>query len=108
MAETYSLQIDAGATFDGLQFRWLEDDKTTPVDLTGWTPKAQIRLTASDALALELTCAISSGLITVSATAAQTATLTEAKYVWALEMSKAGQVVRLVEGKVYVSPEVVR
>lgn len=108
MASRYSLNIEAGATFDSVQFRYLEDDGVTPVSLTGWTPKAQIRVSPEATLALELTCTVVNGLIGISATAVQTATLTGSQYVWALELSKAGVVIRLVEGGVSVSPEVVR
>jgi hypothetical protein len=109
MASNYSLRIDAGATFDSVQFRYLEDDKVTPVNLTGWTARAQIRKTATSALAIELDVTIADGLISLYASAADTALLTDANYVWALELEHTDDtVIRLVEGKVYVSPEVVR
>jgi hypothetical protein len=109
MAATYTLEIEAGATFDSVQFRYLEDDKVTPVNLTGWTARAQIRKTAAATLEIELDTTISGGLISIAASAVDTALLTERNYVWALELEHTdGTVIRLVQGKVYVSPEVVR
>lgn len=112
MADNLTLYIEAGATFDAYSFRYLEDDKVTPVNLVGWTAKLQIRETPDSALALEVTPTINTtqALIEFTLTPAQTSSLTLSKYVWALELTKTstGQVVRLVEGKVVVSPEVVK
>lgn len=110
MADNLTLYIEAGATFDAYSFRYLQDDKVTPVNLTGWTAKLQIRETPDSALALEITPTINTtqALIEFTITAAQTATLTLSKYVWALELTNATTVIRLVEGKVVVSPEVVK
>jgi hypothetical protein len=110
MAANYGLEIEAGATFS-LEFEYKNDDGTL-FDFTGWTAKAQIRQTPSSASAVEITTAINSGtsVITISLTAIQTATLTLPNYVWAMELTQTStsKVVRLVEGGVTVSPEVVR
>jgi hypothetical protein len=110
MAERFNLSIDAGATYDAVEFKYLEDDGVTPVDLTGWTVRAQLRKTPSSSLALAVTPSVDipTGVISLVITAAQTSTLTESEYVWALEAEKNGVVIRLVNGKAYVSPEVVR
>jgi carbohydrate-binding DOMON domain-containing protein len=110
MAANYGLEIEAGATFS-LEFEYRNDDGTL-FDFTGWTSKAQIRQTPSSSTALEITTAINAGtsVITISLTANQTATLTSTNYVWAMELTQTAtsKVVRLVEGGVVVSPEVVR
>ena len=110
MAANYGLEIEAGATFS-LEFEYKNDDGTL-FDFTGWTAKAQIRQTPSSSSALEITTAINAGtsVITISLTANQTATLTFTNYVWAMELTQTigGRVIRLVEGGVVVSPEVVR
>jgi hypothetical protein len=109
MAEKYTLELDAGATFNALSLRYLEDDKTTPVVLTD--ARLQIRETPDAELALEVTPTwdAETGLIEFEITAAETASLTLSSYVWALEVDTAdGATVRLVEGKVIVSPEVVK
>jgi hypothetical protein len=109
MAANYGLEIEAGATFS-LEFEYKNEDGTL-FDFTGWTAKAQIRQTPSSSSFLEVTTAINAAtsVITISLTATQTSTLTFPDYVWAMELSKAdGTVIRLVEGAVRVSPEVVR
>lgn len=108
--DQYDLEIIAGSTFNSIEFSYLEDDGVTPVNLTNWVPKAQIRKSAKSPLSLELTCTINNGLIAISATSQQTATLSSGQYVWALELSntQTGIVVTLARGKVYVKPEVVR
>jgi hypothetical protein len=109
MAANYGLEIEAGATFS-LEFEYKNEDGTL-FDFTGWTSKAQIRQTPSSSSFLEVTTAINAAtsVITISLTATQTSTLTFPAYVWAMELSKNdGTVIRLVEGAVRVSPEVVR
>ena len=109
MAANYGLEIEAGATFS-LEFEYKNEDGTL-FDFTGWTAEAQIRQTPSSSSFLEVTTAINAAtsVITISLTATQTSTLTLPAYVWAMELSKTdGTVVRLVEGAVRVSAEVVR
>jgi hypothetical protein len=110
MAATYSLDVEAGATFS-LEFEYKNDDGTL-FDFTGWTAQAQIRQSPAADLTLELDVSIDSELstITVTMTAEETAALVLPIYVWAMELTETatGKVIRLVEGSVRVSPEVVR
>jgi hypothetical protein len=110
MAANYGLEIEAGATFS-LEFEYKNEDGTL-FDFTGWTAKAQIRQTPSSASAVEITTAINAAtsVITISLTATQTSSLTFPLYVWAMELTQTAtsKVIRLVEGGVKVSPEVVR
>ena len=110
MAANYGLEIEAGATFS-LEFEYKNDDGTL-FDFTGWTAQAQIRQTPTAASAVEITTAINAetSVITISLTATQTSSLTFANYVWAMELTETAtsRVIRLVEGAVRVSPEVVR
>lgn len=107
-----SFEVEAGATFNAYSFKYLEDDGVTPVDMTGWTGKLQVRETpASTAVALEVipTITVPTGMIDFAFTATQTASLTASSYVYALELYGSNNlVVRLVEGKIFVSPEVVK
>ena len=108
---SYDLNIDAGATFE-VQFEYTNDDGTL-FDLTGWTAKFQARETTGSTLALEVTPTITTAtaMITLHLTAAQTATLTKTNYVYAIELTKTGTetlVIRLVEGEIWVSPEIVK
>lgn len=110
MAAKYTMNIDAGATFTH-QFDYL-DNAGEPIDLTGYTALMQIRLKPSSLLVVESVPTINTTTSTVSVTltAAQTATLIAPQYVYAIELTAAGgePVIRLIEGNVLVSPEVVR
>lgn len=107
-----SLYVQAGATYDLYSFRYLEDDAVTPVDLTGWSALLQVRETAaSPDVALEVvpTITAATGMVEFTFTATETASLTGVNYVWAIELTSPDDVVvRLVGGKLVVSPEVVR
>lgn len=110
MAVRYKFHIDAGATFQR-QFEYTNDDGSV-FDLTGYSALMQIRQTPESELALEHVPSIDveTGMITVTLTAEETAELTLPEYVYAIELTAPGgePVVRLVEGAVEVSPEVVR
>jgi len=112
MAYNQPLRIDAGATLPTLTFTITNADGSV-FNLTGYTAKMQLRQypKSTSALALELTPTISTslGTVTVNATAAQTATLTLPSYFYAIELTRSsdGNVVRLADGVVTVSPEVV-
>jgi hypothetical protein len=109
MSNRLSLHIDAGATFDAIEFRWLDADGETPVDLSEWTGAAQVRATPDGPLLLEFDVNKVDGLIALYADAEATSALSEGVYLWALEMTHSdGTVVRLADGKVHVSGEVVR
>lgn len=103
------LSVEQGATYDLYSFRYLQDDGVTPVDLTGWTATGQVRDTAGS-LVFSFTPTITAllGEVDFTFTATQTALLTSTSYVWGIELAKSGVVVRLVEGKILVSPEVVK
>jgi hypothetical protein len=110
MAKNYPLRIEAGATYSR-QFRLTNKDDGSLYDFTGYTAKAQIREYPSSTLALEVDVEIDvpTAVITVNITAAETGTLTDQKYYWGMEISAAGgePTIRLVEGEVSVTPQVV-
>ena len=110
MAFIANLFVEAGATFTR-EITYTNEDGTL-FDLTDYTAELQVRETASSQSAvITKTPSISVPDATISwtFTAAETATLTADKYVWALELTKTdGTVIRLVEGDITVSPEVVR
>lgn len=111
MAFFQQLLIEAGATYNGLQFQYLEDDEVTPVDLTGYTAKMHVRLNPSSALVVEVipTIEVSTATISIEMTAAQTGLLTEPRYVYGVELTGPGgnPVIRFVEGEILAIPEVV-
>jgi hypothetical protein len=109
-AGSWDLQIEQGATFDET-YTTTEDDGT-PVDWTTWTARAQIRAQAAPGseLFLDLTpyLTINGPAITLNIPADATTTLTRTG-AWDLELDDGGTpatVIRLLEGKAILSPEV--
>lgn len=88
----------------------------TPVDLTGFTARLQIRAkVSSDVVLLELTTEnggiildLALNTVTILATASQTQDLTFSSAVYSLEMIKAGEVTQLVTGNISLVKEVTR
>ena len=113
MADTYDIQIDAGATFR-LQVQHLDDDDVA-VNLTGYSARMHVREdVTSDDTVIELT---SSSGITITAETGTldiviAASVTKdlvGPYVYDLEIeSGAGVVDRLLQGSITISPEVTR
>ncbi|MFE9003094.1 hypothetical protein ACFYOY_13275 [Streptomyces sp. NPDC007875] len=106
-AGAWDLQIEQGATF-AETYTCVNDDGS-PVDWTGWTAEAQIRvLAAPDAeLLLDLTpyLTITGAAITLLIPATITETLTRSGR-WDLELSSDGTVMRLLQGRALLAPEV--
>lgn len=102
--------IEAGATFSR-ELVYTNEDGTL-FDLTGFTAELQVRETVSSATAL-LTVTPSIDVETATIdwgfTAAQTSTLTKEKYVYAMELYGPDElVIRLIQGELVISPEVVK
>lgn len=114
MADIYNISIDQGATFSLVVT--YTDPAGDAVNLTGYTAALQARETVtSSTAALSFTesagIAITAvtGVLTITATAAQTTALSLSNYVYDLEItSGAGVVTRLLQGAVAVSPQVTR
>lgn len=110
MAFTVNLYVEAGATFTR-EITYTNEDGSL-FDLTDYTAELQVRLTASSATAV-ITKApaidVETAVISWSFSATETSSLTASKYVYALELTHTnGNVIRLVEGDLTISPEVVR
>lgn len=108
MAKKYNLQIDAGTTY-AISFIY-KSDTGVPFDLTDYSVACQIRSVSPNALILTptMTKVDAEGLITLSLTATQTGTLTPIPYMYAIEISKDSEVIRVVQGDVIVSEEIVK
>lgn len=106
-AGDWDLYIEQGSTF--VERFIVDDDPAFTWD--GWTARSQIRSEASanGALLLDLTdyLTVDGGEIRVAVPAAVTSTLTRNGR-WDLEVVNGATVVRLLNGKVIVSPEVTR
>lgn len=109
MSSTYPLRIEAGATY-ARTFRIKNKSDGSDFDLTGYTGLAQIRENHDSPLVLEISPVINPALATVSIRieAEDTSDLLLSNYVWALELYTTTDTVRLIEGPVTVSPEVVK
>jgi hypothetical protein len=100
MAQDYTLYIDQGANFT-------ESITVNNVDLTTATISSKMRPTYASSSFTSFTITptlLSGGQFTMSLTAAQTAALTPGKYVYDLIYSIGGNVIRVMQGIVDVSP----
>ncbi len=108
-----NLTINQGATFVlPITVTELQPDGETylPMNLTGYTARAQIRAQYSSATAVSFAFSAldSTGIFEATLTAVQTAALAAGDYVWDLELVQGSEVLRLLEGKVKVRPEVTK
>jgi hypothetical protein len=110
MAAVANLSIDQGATFTS--DITVKDINGNVFDLTGYTANAKMakgysstrtRTVISTTFATDRT----TGVLTISLTANQTATLDAERYVYDVEItSSTGSVTRVLEGIITVRPEV--
>lgn len=108
MATKLNLFIDQGTDFSTTIE--VADDNGTPINLTTYTGRSQMRkhYTSTAFHAFNVT-GNSNGVITVSMNAATTANIAGGRYVWDLELVSSGNVVsRIVEGIVTINPEVTK
>ena len=114
-AGKWDFTIEQGATFNR-KLTWTNKNKT-PINLTGYTAKMQVRKNPSDSVVLiELSTsngriAITglTGAIELTISATDTTAITWKGGVFSLELTSPGGVVtRLLEGTVTVSPEITR
>lgn len=107
-----NLEIPQGATFER-RLTWKLDD--TPVNLTNYTARMQVRPTAASAVVLldledgaGITLGGAAGTIDLEIDATTTAALASGTFVYDLELSTGATVTRLIEGRFTVSAEVTR
>ncbi|CAB4130887.1 hypothetical protein UFOVP121_42 [uncultured Caudovirales phage] len=114
-AAIYDITIEQGATFT-LSLVW-KDSAGTPIDLTGWQARMQVRPAYhSDVVFLSLsspsggiTLGGTAGTIEVVGSAAATAAIDGRKAVYDIELvAPGGAVTRLLQGAAVISPEVTR
>lgn len=118
MAARLDLTIDKGSTFERV-FTWKTKDPTTgaliPVDLSGYSARAMMReeydsaqpfisLTTGNGININ----IDTNEVTLSIPATTTASIVVDRGYWDLEMVTGQTVIRLLEGKVRLKPEVTR
>lgn len=109
MATKANIIIDQGTTFTTSIN--LTDDNGDAIDLTGYTGSSQMRkhYTSSNSQSFTVSLSNTSGVVSLSLTATQTANLAPGRYVYDVEVVSGANVVsRIVEGIVTVTPEVTR
>lgn len=112
MAGIVALTIDQGADLDRL-LTWTDSDGT-PIDLTGWAARMEIRSKPGGSLYAafdtddgSIVLGDAAGTIRITASAATTSAWTWARGVYDLELTDgAGKVTRLIQGSVTLTPEV--
>lgn len=112
MGDYNNFIIQKGATWNRVVY-WNNPDGT-PINLSGYSAKFQVSSSFGGSTALELTSGSgititgASGKIELKATAAQTAALATGHYYYELELSQDSWVTvyRIMEGELYVSPQV--
>jgi hypothetical protein len=110
----HDIVIDQGSTFE-LALQWL-DENETPIDLTGYTGRMQVRETHESAdvlldIPIGQVTLDASGNITITAPASDTAAVPEGRHVYDFEIYPAGdedQAIRMIHGDAVVTPEVTR
>lgn len=105
MAAEYNLYIDQGTTFSTQVT--IADDFGNPVDLTSASLASQIRRSFIAKTAYPFTITVNdatSGIITLSLTATQTAAMTAGRYVYDAQYNIGGTIVRFLKGLVTIFP----
>ena len=109
MALKANLLIDQGSSYSTTLMLTTETDEA--MDLSGYTGAAQVRkhYTSSNSSAFSVDLNTTTGTVTISMSANTTANLVAGRYVYDVEItSGSGNVTRVVEGIVTVTPNVTR
>jgi hypothetical protein len=110
MAIISNLTVDQGSTFRATVD--ITDSDGNPLNLTGYTSAGQIRKSYYSLTAIDFTTNIineTSGVIEISLTSEQTDAMRSGRYVYDIEITSAGgEITRVLEGQVEVTPGVTR
>ena len=109
MAQKVNITIDQGSTFTTTYTIYGGDG--APLDLSVYTGAAQMRKAYSSSNSTAFTVTANSiGIIAMSMTANTTGTLTAGRYVYDIELTATanGNVTRMIEGIVTVTPQVTK
>lgn|SRR5215471_2512481 len=102
----YNLQVYRGDTTIWTVKLWTDASRTTPVDLTGQTPKAELRNAPGGGTIIPTTCTLTlPNTIKITLTAANAKNAVTG--VWDLQLTDgSGVVTTMVAGQVTVTPDV--
>lgn len=107
MGRKANIVIDQGSTFETVIL--LADESGSDLDVTGYSARGQMRRHYTSSNAVNFTCTLANGSLTISLTAEQTADIVPGRYVYDVEIvDDENKVSRVVEGIVTVTPEVTR
>lgn len=108
MSVVDNFTVDAGGTLTRVFV--YETTGGTPIDLTGYTAKTQVRHATNSNLIFESTPVIVAvdGQITMTWTAEQTQKLVDANYQYGLEITKGAEVIVLTRGIITINREIVK
>jgi hypothetical protein len=107
MASKANLVIDQGSTYSVTIN--LDDVNGDPINVTGYTSRAQMRKHYTSSNAVSFTTSMANGALTMSLTSSQTANIVSGRYVYDAELiDSSSNVTRIVEGIVTVTPEVTK
>lgn len=109
MAQIQNIYIDQGTTFS-LSLA-VNDQSGALKNLTGYTVAAQMRKSYYTTTSTNFTATVSlplDGEVTISLTAVQTSAIQAGRYVYDIEITGAGETLRVLEGIVVINPEVTK
>lgn len=109
MADKVNLQIDQGSTFF-IDFIVKNYSTDTTVDLSSYTGAGQIRRTYSSSNSVPISVNVfANGTVRAGLSANQTQSLLPEQYVYDIEIqNNAGEITRIVEGIITITPEVTK
>ena len=106
MAQKLNLVIDQGTTYV-FSFN-VTDENNTPINFDGYTCRSSIKksYTSTKSIPFSVQCT-NSGLVTLSMNAETTTVFSAGRYVYDVEaINLANEVIRVVAGRVTITPEV--
>ena len=107
MASKANLVIDQGTTYSVVIN--LDDENGDPLNVGGYTSRAQMRKHYTSSNAVSFTTALANGQLTLSLSSNQSSDIVAGRYVYDAEIiDGSGNVTRIVEGMITVTPEVSR
>lgn len=108
MAVVQTLHVEPGATFNAVEFHYLNEDGVTPFPLTGYTARLVVKDDTDGTTILDKALTIGTGsVITPAMTATETALLANkvGRYVVKIAHTSGEPVVQIARGKVVPEPD---
>ena len=112
MAGILDQTIDQGTTYTN-NITVYQVDGITPMNLTGYTVASKMRKNHTSSTSHDITSVLvaplSSGVVKFSLTSAETAAIKAGYYYYDAEITSAtGNVIRVIEGKIHIKPNITK